>query len=169
MPVIGRRGFLGLCVGAVVAACSRGSGGRSDALEDHVPGEPLYVEEARAYLVDVPEEHVDAALEVYPHEVHEGLRNGLLALSQRCPADACRVVFCSSSGWFGCSCDASLFTRTGAWRVGPAPRGMDLHPIQIDHDGQVAIDSSRRVEGLARGAFDVGPEPTGPHCIGASS
>jgi cytochrome b6-f complex iron-sulfur subunit len=161
-----RRTFLGLCLAGVVAACSRGAERRAT-IDDHVPGEPLYVEEARAYVVDVPPEQVADALLVFPEELHEGIRHGVLALSQVCPAEGCRIGFCASSGWFECGCDGSHFTRLGAWRSGRATRGMDQYRIEID-DGEVVVDTSRRLPGLSRGAFDSTSAPRGPHCVGAA-
>lgn len=138
---------------------------RATVAPNHRVGEPLHVPEARAYLVAVPEADVASLLEVLPEVLHEGVRAGMLALSQRCPEDACRLPFCPSSGWFECGCHGQHFTELGALRSGRAAHGMDMFPIQVTDDDQVVIDTSRRQRGLPMGAYDEAAEPLGPHCV----
>ena len=162
---VSRRWFLGAV--AFFAVGCRG-GGRDDATSaspDHRPGEPLHVAEARAYLVAVPEAQRASLLELLAEPLHVGVRAGVLALSQRCPEDGCRVPFCRSSGWFECGCHGQHFTELGALRNGPASQGLDMHPVSISDDEQVVIDTSRRIRGLDRGAYDTAAEPIGPHCV----
>jgi cytochrome b6-f complex iron-sulfur subunit len=117
-------------------------------------------------LVEVPNDSLNAALEVYPEELHEGMKRGVLALSQRCTHLGCRLPFCASSGWFECGCHAAFFAPTGEYRNGPAPRGMDYHPISVRSDGEVLIDTSSTIPGLPLGTEVIGIEAEGPHCIG---
>jgi nitrite reductase/ring-hydroxylating ferredoxin subunit len=74
----------------------------------------------------------------------------LIALSQKCTHLGCKVPFCDSSGQFECPCHGTTFNRVGEYRTGPAPRGMDRHPVEVGADGLVYIDT---------GTIDPGPAP----------
>ncbi len=91
--------------------------------------------------------------------------NGELhALSQKCTHLGCRVPFCESSGQFECPCHGSVFNRAGEYRAGPAPRGMDEHPVEVGEDGLVYIDTGSTEEGPAPGGESIDEPPTGPSC-----
>jgi len=101
-------------------------------------GDAFPVPENRAWVVRMPGSTAEA----------DG--GGLPAISQKCPEDGRRVVFCAESGLFECPCCRSQFDVTGAYRSGVAPRGLDLHPLRVDNDVVVADFA-----GLLRG----GPRP----------
>ena len=124
----------------------------------------LHRPDLRAWLVEYPAEFVEAAKEVYPVPVHEGLEIGLLALFQKCPHRGCRVPECLTSGQFECPCHSSQYTRYGEYVSGPSPRGLDLFPISVE-DGQVIVTTSGVVEGLRRGTDVTGWQIAGPSCI----
>jgi cytochrome b6-f complex iron-sulfur subunit len=86
------------------------------------------------------------------------------ALSRKCTHLGCGVPFCDSSGQFECPCHGSVFNRAGEYRAGPAPRGMDQHPIEIGEDGLIYIDTGTIIEGPAPGSESIDEPPTGPSC-----
>jgi cytochrome b6-f complex iron-sulfur subunit len=106
-----------------------------------------------AGVVDVP------AARAYLTKVN----GDVVALSQKCTHLGCRVPFCDSSGRFECPCHGSVFTRSGAYVAGPAPRGMDRYPTSVGEDGLVYIDTGSRVQGPAPGSVPVEPV-SGPAC-----
>ena len=88
----------------------------------------------------------------------------VVALSQRCPHLRCNVDWCDSSGQFECPCHGSSFNRVGEHRTGPAPRGMDSHPVRIV-GGVVFVDTDTQISGAARGTAESIDEPVrGPAC-----
>jgi cytochrome b6-f complex iron-sulfur subunit len=86
------------------------------------------------------------------------------ALSQKCTHLGCRVPFCESSGQFECPCHGSIFNRAGEYRAGPAPRGMDQHPIEEGEDGLLYVDTGTIEEGPSPGGETIDEPVTGPSC-----
>jgi Rieske Fe-S protein len=77
------------------------------------------------------------------------LPNGLLALYRKCTHLGCVVPWrpdeqsedsLAGSGRFNCPCHGSRFDRYGTVRGGPAPRPLDIFPIEID-GGKVIVDT----------------------------
>jgi nitrite reductase/ring-hydroxylating ferredoxin subunit len=87
------------------------------------------------------------------------------ALSQKCPHLGCRVPFCESSGRFECPCHGSVFDIAGEWISGPAPRGMDQHPLTREANVLV-VDPSTRIIGSDHGAATFRTDALGPPCVG---
>ena len=75
---------------------------------------------------------------------------GLLALWHRCTHLGCTVPWRQDEGQFHCPCHSSLYNTRGEVIGGPAPRPLDLFPIEIV-EGQVVVDTSRPIE---RDTFD---------------
>jgi len=75
---------------------------------------------------------------------------GLLALWHRCTHLGCTVPWRQDEGQFHCPCHSSLYNTRGEVIGGPAPRPLDLFPIEIA-EGQVVVDTSRPIE---RDVFD---------------
>jgi cytochrome b6-f complex iron-sulfur subunit len=90
----------------------------------------------------------------------------LFALSQKCPHLGCRVPFCESSGRFECPCHGSVFDIGGEHIRGPAPRGMDQHPLSLDDAGDLVVDLSANINGPDPGANKYLTDPKGPACAG---
>ena len=88
----------------------------------------------------------------------------VVAISETCTHLGCRVPWCDSSSQFECPCHGSIFNRAGEFRAGPAPRGMDRHPIEVQDDGLIYIDTSTIVEGAPPGEESIDEPPTGPSC-----
>lgn len=85
-------------------------------------------------------------LSIYSVRVPEGL----LAIWGRCPQDDCFVAWhprdpsedaMAATGRFCCSCDASVFDRLGRIVAGPAPRPLDVLPIELGERGSVVARS----------------------------
>jgi cytochrome b6-f complex iron-sulfur subunit len=67
---------------------------------------------------------------------------GMLALWHRCTHLGCTVPWREDEGQFHCPCHSSLFNTRGEVLGGPAPRPLDLFPIEIA-DGQVVVDTGK--------------------------
>ena len=59
---------------------------------------------------------------------------------QKCPHLGCKPNFCESNFWFECPCHGSRYDRLGTKvkELGPAPRGMDHFPHQVQ-DGNLIV------------------------------
>lgn len=86
------------------------------------------------------------------------------ALSQKCTHLGCRVTYCESSGEFECPCHGSIFNRAGEFRSGPAPRGMDEHPVEVGGDGLLYIDTGSVQDGPGPGDETIDEPRRGPTC-----
>jgi cytochrome b6-f complex iron-sulfur subunit len=126
----------------------------------------FYAAEARSWITAYPPEALPAAELVYPENVLVSMRQGIVVLSQKCPHLGCRVPECKTSQWFECQCHGSQYNRAGEKKAGPAPRGMDRFPATIGANGDVTIDTGKRVTGPAIGVNTTGQEAEGPHCTG---
>ncbi len=78
------------------------------------------------------------------------LGEGFLALYRKCPHLGCVVPWVEEEGMFICYCHTSLFAIEGQVISGPAPRPLDLFPIEIRGD-EIYVDSGQVIE---RRAFD---------------
>jgi cytochrome b6-f complex iron-sulfur subunit len=125
-----------------------------------------YAAEARSWITAYPAEALPAAELVYPENVLVAMRQGIVVLSQKCPHLGCRVPECKTSQWFECQCHGSQYNRAGEKKAGPAPRGMDRFPATIAANGDITIDTGKRVTGPAIGTNTTGQEAEGPHCTG---
>lgn len=138
-----RRSFLGIAFGGSLAALTggwlgailkflrppqtQGFGGRVYAgLKEEFPkGSVQRVMAGRFYIA-----HTD---------------DGLLALYQKCTHLGCSVPFSETEGQFHCPCHGSLFTLTGEVSGGPAPRPLDIFPVEVVN-GEVWVDTGRPIE-----------------------
>ena len=78
---------------------------------------------------------------------HDG---GFLAVYRRCTHLGCTVPWRDDEDQFHCPCHSSIFTKTGEVISGPAPRPLDIFPIEVV-DGQVVVDTGNPIQ---RGEFD---------------
>lgn len=65
---------------------------------------------------------------------------GLLALWHRCTHLGCTVPWREDEGRFHCPCHSSIFDNVGEVVSGPAPRPLDIFPIDIQ-DNQIIVDT----------------------------
>jgi cytochrome b6-f complex iron-sulfur subunit len=124
---------------------------------------PKYVPEARAYVQRYPSAAVSNAESVYSPLVLAGMEQGIIALYQKCPHLGCRVPWCQSSQWFECPCHGSKYNRVGEKKAGPAPRGMDLFPIEVGNS--LTIDTGIIELGAPIGTDTTGQQQEGPLCV----
>ncbi len=122
-----------------------------------------YFVEAQAYIQPYPADALEAAAAVYPENILAGMREGYVALWQKCPHLGCKVPACASSQWFECPCHGSQYNRVGEKKAGPAPRGMDHFPIIFEGEN-VIIDTGTVVLGPVIGTNTTDQGLEGPHC-----
>jgi cytochrome b6-f complex iron-sulfur subunit len=102
---------------------TRVNAGRVDEFE---PGTVSYVQEGRFYL----------------SRLEDG---GFLALWHRCTHLGCTIPWREEEGVFHCPCHSSVFTPVGEVVSGPAPRPMDLFPIEVA-EGTILVDTSNPIQ-----------------------
>src|SRR4051812_27713394 len=111
-------------------------------------GFPAYVPGARAFVMTLDpargwRQGVDPS--------GDGTALNVRALSQVCPHLGCRPNPCVEDFWFHCPCHQSRYDRLGikaaGAQYGPADRSMDRHPIEVDGDGALTVDTSRVILG----------------------
>lgn len=122
---------------------------------------PLFVPEARAYLVPAPStlsEQFDG------RSVEAG---GLMALFQRCVHLGCRVPWCAPSQGFECPCHGSKYNSIGEYFAGPAPRNLDRFVVEMD--GSNFIIKTGTIIETPRAPLRSVEYPQGPSCIGAAA
>jgi cytochrome b6-f complex iron-sulfur subunit len=79
---------------------------------------------------------------------------GVLALWQRCTHLGCTVPWVQAEGQFHCPCHGSLYNTKGEVIGGPAPRPLDLFPIEVVNDNLV-VDTGHAI---TRDKFDPSQE-----------
>jgi len=67
---------------------------------------------------------------------------GLLALWQKCTHLGCAVPWVEEEQQFHCPCHGSLFNEVGEVVGGPAPRPLDLFPVEV-RSGEVWVDTGK--------------------------
>jgi cytochrome b6-f complex iron-sulfur subunit len=130
-----------------------GFGGPIPVSADRIPGEgadPVRVVEGRFWLVNI-------AAGTTPNG--ENTPGGLLALWQKCPHLGCTVPWRPTFswpdpttgqlklGWFRCPCHGSTYTDAGVRVFGPAPRSMDTMAISVAGNGDLTVDTGKRING----------------------
>ena len=86
------------------------------------------------------------------------LEEGFLALYRKCPHLGCVVPWNQESNHFNCTCHTSLFTKQGDVVSGPAPRPMDLFPVEMENDA-VFVDTGTIIQ---RDAYDISQVAVAP-------
>jgi len=87
------------------------------------PGSVFYVREGRFYISRLDD-------------------GGILAIWQRCTHLGCSVPWNKAEGQFHCPCHSSLFNARGEVIGGPAPRPLDLFPVELV-DGSLVVDTGQ--------------------------
>lgn len=122
---------------------------------------PLFVPEAKAYVVPAPTSLSDQYL---GKQVET---EGLMALWQRCVHLGCRVPWCGPSQGFECPCHGSKYNSIGEYFAGPAPRNLDRFAVEI-RNGRFIIRTGTIVQTSRAPSLTV-KYPQGPSCIGAAT
>jgi cytochrome b6-f complex iron-sulfur subunit len=114
---------------------------------DRIPApgaDPIPVLEGRFWLVN---------LEAGVTPNGEQTPGGVLALWRKCPHLGCTIpwradfTFQGRKGWFRCPCHGSTYTKEGGVIVfGPAPRPMDVFPVEVQGDGSLIVQTGRQYE-----------------------
>ncbi|MGQ0520396.1 MAG: ubiquinol-cytochrome c reductase iron-sulfur subunit [Actinomycetota bacterium] len=125
--------------------------------------EPFYLAEARTWIAPYPADAVGKAEGAYEGAVLDGMKEGVVALYQKCVHLGCRVPFCKSAQWFECPCHGSRYNRAGEKKAGPAPRGLDRFGVEVS-GGVLSVDTSTLIQGPPIGTNTTGQEAEGPHC-----
>jgi cytochrome b6-f complex iron-sulfur subunit len=120
---------------------------------------PLFIPEARAYLVPAPDE-LSAQF-----EGQSVATDGLMALYMRCVHLGCRVPWCAPSQGFECPCHGSRYNAVGEYFGGPAPRNLDRFVIE-NQGGRLIIRTGSIIETPRAPELSV-QYPQGPSCISA--
>ncbi len=107
---------------------------------DRIPApgdDPVAIPEGRFFLLN---------LEPGTTPNQEQTEGGLLALWRKCPHLGCTVPwrpdfnFKGRTGWFRGPCHGSTYTKEGGVIVfGPAPRSMDVFPLEVQDDNSVKV------------------------------
>jgi cytochrome b6-f complex iron-sulfur subunit len=172
MMGLGLSGFGAACIAFLWPQLGSGFGSKITAgkLEDILgtirdTRKPFYVAVGRFYLSPYPAEALDKAKKVYSPAVLPGMEAGVVALYQKCVHLGCRVPFCETAQWFECGCHGSKYNRVGEKKGGPAPRGLDRFPVEVNK-GIVSVNTGIQIVGPAIGTNTTGQEAEGPHCVG---
>jgi cytochrome b6-f complex iron-sulfur subunit len=126
----------------------KGFGGPINVTPDRIPaagGDPIVIPEGKFFVLNLE-----------PGETTTGVETpgGVLALWRKCPHLGCSVPWNPSfefqgvKGWFRCPCHNSTYTKDGGVLVfGPAPRSLDVFPVEVQSDGGLVVQTGRQFEG----------------------
>ena len=126
---------------------------------------PLFVPEARAYVIPFPDELV-AESQFLPSKIlgFEVVADGLTALFQRCVHLGCRVPWCNPSQGFECPCHGSRYNSVGEYEGGPAPRNLDRFAVEVSETGRFIIKTGDLVV-TPRAQTKTVTYPQGASCL----
>lgn len=173
--VLGISSFGGAAVAFLWPSAGKGFGSKinvgpiSDLKKAIVAGGGFYyVPEGRMWISEYPSASLEQARFSYSFfdQVEPGLSRGVTALYQVCPHLGCRVPECSSSQWFECPCHGSKYNRVGEKKAGPAPRGLDRFPMEVNAADELIVDTGTVILGPSIGVNTTGQEAEGPSCVG---
>lgn len=120
---------------------------------------PLFIPEARAYLVPVDETRLSGQF-----DGRNLAGGGLMALFQRCVHLGCRVPWCATSQGFECPCHGSKYNSMGEYFGGPAPRNLDRFVVELTDNGDFIIKTGSIIETPRAPRASVA-YPQGASCI----
>ena len=156
-------GATGVAVAGVTAACGSSSSGDDP---DGSTGNGNDRAAAADAEVTVPAADVPP-LDGAPYRSDAGefylVRNddGVLAFSWTCTHQGCEVPWEDDERRFHCPCHGSIYDRNGVRLDGPAPRPLDLLPVRVLANGDVAVDPDQATEREEYAADQAAPYPVG--------
>jgi cytochrome b6-f complex iron-sulfur subunit len=124
-----------------------------------------------------PLESLDAKIFLVRFDAEQARLNGgeegaILALYRKCPHLGCTVPYNSTytfadpdnggqsvTGWFLCPCHGSTYSDAGRRVFGPAPRSMDVYPLEIAEDGTMTVNLDNAITGTPENATHATPFP----------
>lgn len=121
---------------------------------------PVFIPEARAYVVPAPSTLSEA------YEGRSVEAGGVMALFQRCVHLGCRVPWCGPSQGFECPCHGSKYNSIGEYNAGPAPRNLDRFTVELNPFNELIIHTGTIIQ-TPRALEPSVEYPQGPSCIGA--
>lgn len=123
-----------------------------------------YYPEGRMWITAYPASALDKANATYSPAELAGMKEGVVALYQKCVHLGCRVPACLTSQWFECGCHGSQYNQVGEQKGGPAPRGLDRFAMAVS-GGSLTVDTGVIIQGPPLGTNTTGQEAEGPHCV----
>jgi len=123
-----------------------------------------YYPEGRMWITAYPSSALDKANATYSPAELAGMKEGVIALYQKCVHLGCRVPACLTSQWFECGCHGSQYNQVGEQKGGPAPRGLDRFAMAVS-GGSLTVDTGAIIQGPPLGTNTTGQEAEGPHCV----
>jgi len=123
-----------------------------------------YYPEGRMWITAYPASALDKAAATYSPAELAGMKEGVIALYQKCVHLGCRVPACLTSQWFECGCHGSQYNQVGEKKGGPAPRGLDRFAMAVS-GGSLTVDTGAIIQGPPIGTNTTGQEAEGPHCV----
>ena len=126
-----------------------------------------YYPEGRMWITAYPSSALDKANAAYSPAELAGMKEGVIALYQKCVHLGCRVPSCLTSQWFECGCHGSQYNQVGEYKPGPAPRGLDRFAMSVNN-GSLTVDTGAVIQGPPQGTNTTGQEAEGPHCVSGS-
>lgn len=122
---------------------------------------PKFIPEGRFFLAYYEGDGDDVV-----YELIGAKQAKMQALYRKCVHLGCSVPHCNTSLLFECPCHGSKYRLSGEYYGGPAPRGLDRFPIEIQ-GGSVMVDTGAVQTGPPRGTntWEQFAEPKGPLCV----
>ncbi|UCG40600.1 MAG: ubiquinol-cytochrome c reductase iron-sulfur subunit [Acidimicrobiia bacterium] len=121
---------------------------------------PMFLPEARAYIVPMLEDSVSGS----QFEGNATVDASLVALFQTCVHLGCRVPWCAPSQGFECPCHGSKYNSVGEYIAGPAPRNLDRFVVGVNDRNRFII-STGSIIATSRAIRKSVRYPQGPSCI----
>jgi cytochrome b6-f complex iron-sulfur subunit len=126
----------------------QGFGGPINVTPDRIPEpgqDPIVIPEGRFFVLNLEAGTTATGVET---------PGGVLCLWRKCPHLGCTVPwnptfsFQGTTGWFRCPCHNSTYSKEGGVLVfGPAPRSLDVFPVEVQGDGGLVVQTGRQFEG----------------------
>ena len=125
----------------------------------------FYAPSARTWLTEYPGEALPKAEAVYDPAIYEGMRDGLVALYQKCPHLGCRVPPLQLQPLVRVPVPRSQYNQVGEKKGVRRRAGMDRFAISVDGASNVSVDTGTVYQARRSARTPPARKPKGPHCI----